>query len=354
MYMKSRAKNQFSNPSLAEVFSEQMCHLAKSHSLFTVENYRNVYRSVCEFVGTGADKFGLKDITGTWLNAYILHMKEGRNLCAGSVDNYCRILRAVYNKALEAYPVSFGTEHPFTGLHIFVPDTLKRSLAKEDILGVIGLDISAREELCRARDLFLFLFYARGMCFVDVFDLCYEAVGSGYISYRRSKTSAPLQVKIVAEMKEIMERYREEGSRYVFPFLRRNHYTGKEISERSALKRINRQLGKIGDMLGLKLTTYVARHSWASLVEECGMSIAIISQGMGHSSERVTKTYMRGMPSHVIDNANEEMLDRLIRRKEGEKEKKCPILCKNETSKIYILKPVLFKFYPAANVHVII
>ena len=77
MYMKSRAKNQFSNPSLAEVFSEQMCHLAKSHSLFTVENYRNVYRSVCEFVGTGADKFGLKDITGTWLNAYILHMKVG-------------------------------------------------------------------------------------------------------------------------------------------------------------------------------------------------------------------------------------------------------------------------------------
>lgn len=352
--MKRRANNRLSSPSLADVFADQIGHLAKSHSLFTVENYRNVYRSVCEFVGAGADKFSLEDITGTWLNTYIMYMQEGRNLCAGSVDNYCRILRAVYNKALEMYSISSGTEYPFTGIHIFVPDTLKRSLAKEDILGIINLDLSIREELREARDLFLFLFYARGMCFVDVFNLRYESVGSGYISYRRSKTSAPLQVKIVDEMQEIMERYREEGSKYVFPFLRRNRYTGKDISEKSALKRINRQLGKIGEMLGLKLTTYVARHSWASLVEECGMSIAIISQGMGHGSERVTKTYMRGMPSHVIDDANEEMLDRLIRRKKKEEEKKCPILCKNETSEIYILEPLVFKGFPAANVHVII
>lgn len=77
-------------------------------------------------------------------------------------------------------------------------------------------------------------------------------------------------------------------------------------------------------MLGVKLTTYVARHSWASLIEECGMSIAIISQGMGHGSERVTKTYMRGMPSRVIDNANEEMLNRLIRKKSTEDKKMSP------------------------------
>ena len=56
---------------------------------------------------------------------------------------------------------------------------------------------------------------------------------------------------------------------------------------------------------------------------------------MGHSSERVTKIYMRGMPSSVIDNANEEMLNKLIWQKITGEEKKCPPLCKNETSNNY-------------------
>lgn len=171
----------------------------------------------------------------------------------------------------------------------------------------------------------MFLFYARGMCFVDVFSLRYDSINGEYICYKRSKTSAPLQVKIVPEMKMIMERYRESDNPYVFLFTKELVWW-KRYFRKSSLRRINRQLGKIGEMLGLKLTTYVARHSWASLIEECGMSIAIISQGMGHGSERVTKTYMRGMPSRVIDNANEEMLNRLIRKKSIEKEKNVPFL----------------------------
>ena len=81
--------------------------------------------------------------------------------------------------------------------------------------------------------------------------------------------------------------------------------------------------------------TYVARHTWATLVESCGTATAIISQALGHSSERVTRIYMKGMPSHVIDETNEEMLNALIRynSKKGKgKNKKCLIPCKNRTS----------------------
>ena len=316
----------------ADVFKDQIEHIKKSRSHFTAENYRNVYRSVCSFMGNKADEFRIGDLTDLWLNAYIMYIQGNGNMSLSSVDNYCRVLRAVYNKAVKVYSIPIGTNHPFTNIRFPVPATLKRSLVKEGLLEIIDLDLTGQKALSRARDLFLFLFYARGMCFVDVFNLRYDVISGGYISYRRSKTSAPLQVKIVDEMKQIMDRYRESGNLYVFPFLRRNQYSGKSISEKSSLRRINRQLGKIGKMLGFPLTTYVARHSWASLIEECGMSIAIISQGMGHSSERVTKTYMKGMPSHVIDNANEEMLNRLIRVKSRDKEKKCPLLSKNETS----------------------
>lgn len=331
--MMKRVNNQTANLCLADVFKEQIDYLGKSKSQFTANNYRNVYRSVVDFVGEKkAGKFNVTDVTDLWLNAYIMHVQESGNLSLNSIDSYCRVLRAVYNKAVKMHSIPIGANHPFSDIRISVPATLKRSLAKEGIWKIINLDLSIQEELSKARDLFMFLFYARGMCFVDVFNLCYDSINGEYISYRRSKTSAPLQVKIIDEMQEIIDRYREADNPYIFPFLRRNQYNGKEISEKSALKRINRQLGKIGKMVGLKLTTYVARHSWASLMEECGTSIAIISQGMGHCSERTTKTYLRGIASHVIDDANEGMLNKLIRGNLTSNEKKCPILCQNETS----------------------
>ncbi|WP_293710690.1 site-specific integrase [uncultured Parabacteroides sp.] len=332
--MKKRENNQRVDVCLADVFREQIECLEKSRSLFTVDNYRNVLHSVGSFIGDRIENFNVGSITGTWLNSYVMYL-QGNGILPGSIDNYLRVLRSVYNRTAKTYSIPVGADHPFSGIRIQVPPTLKRSLGGEEILSVIDLNLSGREDLLRARDLFLFLFYARGMCFVDVFNLRNEEVSGGYISYRRSKTSAPLQVKIVDEMQEIMDRYRDPDSSYVFPFLRKNRYNGKDISEKSALRRINRQLGKIGKLLGIKLTTYVARHSWASLLESCGTSIAIISQGMGHSSERVTKIYMRGMPSSVIDNANEEMLNKLIRQKITGEEKKCPPLCKNETSNNY-------------------
>ena len=112
------------------------------------------------------------------------------------------------------------------------------------------------------------------------------------------------------------------------------------MTEQSALRRINRNLGSLGKELGLAhpLTTYVARHTWATLVEACGTATAIISQSLGHSSERVTRTYMKGLPSHVIDDVNDEMLNLFIRgnNKKGKnnkcKNKKCLIPCKNRTS----------------------
>lgn len=331
--MAKKVNNQTANLYLADVFKEQIDHLGKSKSPFTANNYRNVYRSIVDFMGEKqADRFHLTDVTDTWLNTYIMHGQESGNLSLNSIDSYCRVLRAVYNKAVKMHSIPIGAHHPFSDIRISVPATLKRSLAKEGIWKIISLELSLEEELGKARDLFLFLFYARGMCFVDVFNLCYDSINGEYISYRRSKTSAPLQVKIIDEIQEIMDRYREADNPYVFPFLRRNQYNGKDISEKSALKRINRQLGKIGKMVGLKLTTYVARHTWASLMEECGESIAIISQGMGHCSERTTKTYLRGIASHVIDNANEGMLNKLIRGNSTREEKKCPLLCQNETS----------------------
>lgn len=202
------------------------------------------------------------------------------------------------------------------------------------------------------------------MCFVDVFNLEYKDVSGGYIQYLRSKTGVPLCVKVEPEMQLLMDYYREEGSPFVFPSLHRNCYKEKaEVSEPTAIRRINRQLNAIGRLLGFvrPLTSYVGRHTWASFAEASGMSLSFISQGLGlgHGSERVTRTYLKGIPSYKMDAVNKDMLDRMIRgnknkTEEQEKKERCPILCKSETSYISDKPEMInFKAYLPANVWII-
>lgn len=330
-------KMKSTTPFLMKVFNDQISALRNKQKTFTADNYRNVMRSVTNFLGNKAERFSVSGITSTWLHSYIMHLNESGRLTPGSVVCYCHILSAVYNKAVREYAIPVTGRSPFEDIRITVPPTLKRALSEDELQKVIDADLSLRKKLSPARDLFLFLFYAHGMCFVDAYNLRYDQISGGHIQYRRSKTASPIQVKIVREMQEVMDRYREEGSPYVFPFLRVNQYTGEKISEKSSLRRINRQLASLEEMIGLKLTTYVARHTWASLMEQCGANLSVISQGMGHRSQRVTMIYLRGLPSHMVDNANESMLDQFVRRKSKVEEKKYPIFCKNETSLLDLL-----------------
>ncbi|WP_455641125.1 tyrosine-type recombinase/integrase [Parabacteroides sp.] len=342
--MKSREKKGILL--LDHYFQQQIRYLNESEKRFTAASYRNTMQSVRRFIGESSDCFYLENVTSEWVSDYVSYMQETDHLSAGSANCYFRTLRAVYNKALKQYRIEEPEEYPFKSNTIVVPPTIKRALSKEDVCLLRDAELTG--EKARARDIFMFLFYARGMCFVDLFNLKKSDFYGGYINYSRSKTDMPLRVKIIPELQELAERYAEESSPYLFPFLHHNRYKSeKEVSEQSALRQVNRNLRAVGEELKLSipLTTYVARHTWATLVEACGTATSIISQALGHSSERVTKTYMKGMPSHLIDDTNEEMLNSFIRgksmksKKKGKsKNKKCLIPCKNRTSNSYLMK----------------
>lgn len=304
----------------------------------TALNYLSAWRMVSKYLGEEAERFRLSAITEEWVREYAEWLLNRGNLQAGSVNFYLRNLRALYGYARREKSIVLGDRDPFKDLIPAVPPTPKRSLSDEDLYRLVGYGerSGVKANLLQACDVFLFLFYARGMCFVDVYNLKKSDLYGDYIYYRRSKTGASLQVKIVSEVKSLIGKYADSESEYVFPFLRENKRGGEELSEKSALRRLNRHLKQVGEELGFTrpLTTYVARHSWASMVEACGTNTSVISQGLGHSSERVTLIYMKGMPSRVIDEANEEMLEQKIRKKRGKKKKKnkkCPFLGKKET-----------------------
>lgn len=317
--------------SLISCFATQQQQLMTCGRPFTASNYGKVMQSVRRFLGEQAATFGVDDVSGNWLVKYVMYMQDVCNLSKGSSDCYLRVVRAVYNRAISEGVAEKKEINPFEGISITVPTTEKRTLDISEIKTLIRVNLSKKKELELVRDLFVFMFFARGMCFVDLFNLSYNEVSGGHIKYQRSKTKARLCVNIEPEMQVVMDRYREEGNPYVFPFLRRHCYDkAKEVSEQTAMRRTNRQLNKLGRFLDFPqpLTSYVARHTWASSAEASEMSISLISQALGHGSERITRTYMKGIPSHIMDSASKKMFDTLIRKEDIET---CPALCKNKT-----------------------
>lgn len=286
----------------------------------TAANYRSAWNKFVAYKGRKVRELTIADLTAGLVQEFVMWLlqdKKSRNdeLSPGSQDFYLRNLKAIYNNIKKDLHYHDPAGNPFAGLHITVPSTRKRALPERDIKRLARLDLSDRPEQLEALHLSLFLFYARGMCFVDAYKLEQDNVHYGYIQYNRSKTQAVLQVKITSEMHHIMQLYKRKDSRWVFPFLHEKLVGKGVLTAQSSLHRVNEYLKEIGDRLNLPypLTTYVMRHSWASLMLESGSEIGVISQSLGHMSLQTTQIYLGQLSKSKMDKASEDMLDHLVR-----------------------------------------
>ena len=146
-----------------------------------------------------------------------------------------------------------------------------------------------------------------------MFHLKKDNIKGDIITYCRRKTGQLLQVALTTESKAIINRYESDGE-YIFPMLNTDNHTDVRKSYRIHLDRTNRQLKGIGRMLNLEipLTTYVARHCWATQAKEYGFSTAVISEGLGHSSEKITQIYLKEFDRSTLDEANEQITKALF------------------------------------------
>ncbi|MEG1750085.1 MAG: site-specific integrase [Tannerellaceae bacterium] len=322
-------------------------------SAYTVANYENslgALRRYQELVGV--EPFLLVDLTAEWVVGYTDYLqgnvwiRKGDNmrLRNNSIAFYLRTLRTVYNAALADHVLERPEHSPFEKRFASNP-TAKRFLTVEEVKSLIKIDLSNDPSMAEARDVFLFLLFARGMCFIDLFNLKWSDVDAHYLQYERSKTGVELCVQLIPELKMLLDRQRRPDQKekdYVFASLHVSVRTGKMVSEATALRRINRRLSALGLMVGIKriLTTYISRHTWATLQEESGQPISIISRGLGHRSDRVTQIYMGGISQQKIDGANDGMINLFFREDMMEMENKndsyvknseCLIPCMNKT-----------------------
>ena len=251
----------------------------------------------------------LEDIDGTMVQGYEQWMKES-GLCRNTTSFYIRNLRTIYNHAVEDGIVVSAS--PFKHVYTGIDKTVKRALPLDILRRLKALDLDLAPHRALARDMFLFSFYTRGMSFIDMAQLTQNNLQGGVLTYCRQKTSQLLHIKWEPPMQEIVSRYHMEGSPYLLPIA-----TGEGATfwknYKNTYNRITKQLKKIGEMLGLSipLTTYVARHSWASIAKSKNVPLSTISEGLGHDSERTTQIYLTTLDTSVIDDANNLIINSL-------------------------------------------
>ena len=284
----------------------------KKHS--AVLTYRSTLHSFCNFSGgEDADMWTNEVFTPGRLKDYEAWLR-GRDLKWNTVSTYLRTLRAVYNRIVPRGSVEYDPklfEHVYTK----VESLTKRSLTQKQMCVLLMADFSLLPEaLQRALGYFCLMFLLRGMPFIDLAYLRRQDLQGEYIVYCRHKTGKHISVRIPKEARKLFEEYRnkQSDSPFLFPIL---DGTLKDEAELyacylRALRSFNKSLGKIADILlqGVKISSYTARHTWATLSFHGKTPIGIISQALGHSSIKVTQTYLKPFENERVDIANDALI----------------------------------------------
>lgn len=281
--------------------------LAQTGRQCTADTYTTAINSFARFRKDNDIFFD--DIDSGLMAAYETYLKS-IGICPNSSSFYMRNLRAIYNRAVDkgltvqCYPF----KHVYTG----IDKTVKRAVPIEVIRKIRNLNLNLYPAMDYARDIFMFSFYTRGMSFVDIAFLKKKDLKNGMLSYRRHKTNQLLFIKWEKPMQELIDKYDTTGSPYLLPVIGCN-CEDERRQYKSEAHRINRNLKKIGEQLGLPipLTTYVARHGWASIAKSKNIPISTISEAMGHDSETTTRIYLASLDTSIVDKANSLILKSL-------------------------------------------
>ncbi len=293
--------------SLFNYMESIIAKLKQNGKVRTSETYKSTLNSFKKF--REDEDIMLDCLTSEIMEAYeAWHHKRG--VAPNTISFYTRILRAVYNRAVEDDIIE--NRNPFRKVYTGVDKTVKRALPLPVIKKIKALDLSLNASLDFARDMFLMSFYLRGMSFIDMAFLKKTDLKNGYVTYRRRKTGQQLIIKWTKEMQLILDKYHENESEYLLPIIR-NPGTNERCTYRNVGYNINHNLKTIAGMVGvtIPLTLYVARHSWASAAKAKGIPLSVISEGMGHDSEATTQIYLASLDTSVVDKANSLILKSL-------------------------------------------
>ena len=277
--------------------------------------YKSSFNSLKAFTKGKVD-IPFSDIDASWLTKYEKWLRSKGNK-ETTMSLMFRTLRSAYNKAIES-KCARKSDYPFDEYKInkFDTKTQKRAIAKKEVLKFtkeVG-NIGKRQYVQLSKDIFMFSYLCGGINFTDIANLTKENIIEGKrLHYIRQKTGKLIKLGLSDEAMQIIERYANESKGYLFPILNiKIHKTPLQKQNRihKILGKVNINLKLIAAQLGIEgnLTTYLARHSFASVLKKSDVNIALISEALGHSDLATTQIYLDSFDNEQVDEAMKKLL----------------------------------------------
>lgn len=270
-------------------------YIESKHNKRTKEIYEatiSKLRSFCDY-----DNITFEEINVSWLRSFDAWLAETEK-SANSRSIHLRNIRTIFNAAIDDELISV---YPFRRFKIASQETEKRSILIEDMRKLLRCHVQPFQE--KYRDCFFLIFYLIGINLIDLSKL--QSLENGRIKYKRSKTGKLYNVKVEPEALKIINRYR--GKEHLLSW-----FDGRK-SYRTFCMHLDKNLQRIASENGLpSITSYVARHSWATYASELDIPKDIISRALGHHTN-VTDTYIR-FNHEKVDDANRTVIDYLLRK----------------------------------------
>ncbi|MEM9680079.1 MAG: site-specific integrase [Bacteroidota bacterium] len=252
-------------------------------------------------------------ITFKWLKQYeawYLSRKnsKGKPNSTNGLSVHMRTLRAIYNRAIKEHP-KLKDSYPFHSYSIKHEKTRKRAIGEDAIAKLKAVEPQTARQR-RAKDYFLMSFYLMGASFIDLAFLTYSNIKNGRIEYKRKKTGQLHSIKITAPLQAILDIYIKEAAlpeTYILPVVKGETEEQRYTAARDELRRYNRALKELAALAGVdgEITSYTARHSFATIAKYKGVPVAVISEALGHESTEVTQVYLDSFDTAVLDRYNE-------------------------------------------------
>jgi integrase len=287
-------------PDIYTLFDQKISSLKEKGKIST----RNIYNEAKNSFKNFKSKVSLVDVTSEFLEKYEASMLEsGKSIT--TISMYIRTLRAIYNEAIDDGIID-RKYYPF-GRKKFqpkAPKNIKKALTIQQIKCIIDFEVVEGSTQHLAKDMWLLSYYCNGMNMKDILNLRFKNLQGDSIHYERQKTAStnqspkPIIVTLIPEALEIIDRWKNKNSHqdtFVFEVYKSEmNAEEKQQVKHQFIKTVNKYMKRIGADIGYDkpLTTYAARHSYATILKRSGAPLGFISEALGHNSLQTTEAYL--------------------------------------------------------------
>ena len=304
------------------LFESYILQFKNEERIGTADSYNCALNSIKSFISTiRRKKLNFTDVTPELLTEYEQWM-IGKGNSTTTIGIYLRSLRTIINNAIASGYLDKDA-YPFGKRKYQIPSgkNTKKALKLVDIAAIINFQTTSRFQ-DRARDLWVFSYLCNGANIKDIAKLKYKNIDGGKINFIRSKTERStkqdlksISAFLLPETLEIIEKWGNKDrdpENYIFGIIDKNDDPQKVHDKvKQTFRRINEHMKKIGSSLGIdiKLTTYSARHSFATVLKRSGAPMEFISESLGHKDLKTTENYLDSFEDDMKESYQKQLLN---------------------------------------------